>query len=54
MIAEEEAISRERYPAARRVRLQVDPLDYLPALERERRAGRERARITRGSKASRT
>jgi hypothetical protein len=54
MVAEEEAVSRERYPAARRVRLQVDPLDYLPALERERRAGRDRARAARSTKSSRT
>jgi len=51
IVAEEEAVSRERYPAARRVRLQVDPLDYLPALERERRAGRDRARAARGRSA---
>lgn len=52
LIAEEEAVSRERYPAARRVRLQVDPLDYLPALERERRAGQERARLARSRAAA--
>jgi cation diffusion facilitator CzcD-associated flavoprotein CzcO len=43
-IALEEAISRERFPAARRVRLQVDKYDYLAALEKERRAGAARAR----------
>lgn len=43
-IALEEAISRERFPAARRVRLQVDGDDYLAALEKERRAGQARAR----------
>ncbi|MBJ7471842.1 MAG: NAD(P)-binding domain-containing protein [Solirubrobacteraceae bacterium] len=43
-VALEEAISRERYPAARRVRLQVDPVDYPVALEKERRAGHLRAR----------
>lgn len=44
-IAEEEAISRERFPAARRVRLQVDPVDYPVMLEKERRAGHQRARL---------
>ena len=48
-VAEEEAISRERYPAARRVRLQVDPIDYLDELERARRAGQQRARVRRRS-----
>lgn len=48
-IADEEATSRERFPAARRVRLQVDAIDYLPALERERRAGQERARAARAA-----
>jgi dimethylaniline monooxygenase (N-oxide forming) len=43
-IALEEAISRERFPAARRVRLQVDFVDYLAALDKERRAGMVRAR----------
>ncbi|MDQ8045285.1 MAG: FAD-dependent oxidoreductase [Solirubrobacteraceae bacterium] len=43
-IALEEAISRERFPAARRVRLQVDFVDYLAALDKERRAGMTRAR----------
>lgn len=43
-IALEEAISRERFPAARRVRLQVDGQDYLGALDKERRAGAVRAR----------
>ncbi len=46
-IALEEAISRERFPAARRVRLQVDGYDYLAALEKERRAGFARARRAR-------
>lgn len=44
-IALEEAISRERFPAARRVRLQVDPVDYPASLEKERRAGHDRARL---------
>ncbi len=43
-IALEEAISRERFPAARRVRLQVDAVDYPVVLEKERRAGHLRAR----------
>lgn len=43
-VVDEEATSRERYPAARRVRLQVDPIDYMATLERERRAGHLRAR----------
>lgn len=46
-VADEEATSRERYPAARRVRLQVDPIDYMDTLERERRAGQQRARAAR-------
>lgn len=40
----EEAISRERFPAARRVRLQVDSAEYLTAIKKERRAGQARAR----------
>jgi dimethylaniline monooxygenase (N-oxide forming) len=43
-VALEESVSRERFPASRRVRVQVDPIDYLPALEKERRAGQARAR----------